>query len=171
MMWVRRYNLVWLFCALLLVCQSLVPESAMAFVSVRCVGAPSVAPACAQAVMPIADTNGVGSYLAPMSCCRHMNGVCHMTRASDAGRNPHPVKLSALPCLVTVSPLTSERPAATTVSIRQWMLVASPALAPPVATNALAPLEAAALPSHRLRIHFPLSPSAKSHGLRAPPVA
>ncbi len=170
MMWARRYNLVWLFCALLLVCQSLVPESAMAFVSVRCVGAPSVAPACAQAVMPIADTSGVGTYLAPMSCCRHMHGVCPMTGASQMGRSAYPVKLSALPCLVTVSPLNTERPAATTVSVRQWMHVASPALAPPAATNVPVPLEAAALPSPCLSIHFPISPS-DSHGLRAPPVA
>lgn len=94
-----------------------------------------------------------------------------MTGASQPERTSYPVKLSALPCLVTVSPLNTERPAATTVSVRQWMLVASPALAPPAATNVLASLEAAAPPSHRLRIHFPLSPSAKSHGLRAPPVA
>ncbi len=165
----RKHNSAWLLCALLLALQSLLPASAMASISVRCVGAASETPACAQAVMPISETSGVGTYLAPMSCCRHMHGVCPMTGASQMGISPYPTKLSALPCLVLVSSLNIERPAAATVSVRRWMLVAPPALAPPAATNVPDPFEVAALPCVRLSIHPPLSPSADSHGLRAPP--
>lgn len=170
MMRARPHNLAWLFCALLLAIQSLLPVSAMASISVRCVGAPSTMAACAQAVVPIAATNGSGTYLAPMSCCRHMHGICPMASSQQAGHAPPTVRLSPLPCLVTVSPLNTEQ-AAATVSVRQWMLIASPALAPPAAPQLLFLLDGAVAPLPLLAPHFFLSPPADSPGLRAPPVA
>ena len=170
MMRARQYNWVWLFCALLLASQSLLPVSAMASVSVRCVGAPSTSPACAQAVIPFADSSKVGTYLAPMSCCRHMHGVCPMSSGPQAGHALPIVRVSALPCLVTVSPLNTERPAAT-VSVRQWMLLAPPALASPATPHLSLCLNGAAAPLPHLTYLLPLGPPAVSHGLRAPPVA
>ena len=47
----------WMFCAALLLAQSILPASALASVSVRCVGMPAATPACAEAsVIPVADT-------------------------------------------------------------------------------------------------------------------
>ncbi len=166
----RQHKWFWLFCVLLMAFQSFLPTSAVAFVSVRCVGAPSTAPDCAQAIVPVADTNRAGTYLAPLSCCRHMHGGCPMTNDLSTRRTPRSVTLSVFPCLVTVNPLNTERSAAT-ISIRQWMLAASPALAPPALGCVLPQIDSAAV-SHSLFVsRLAFSPPPASHGLRAPPVA
>ena len=167
----RSQKIVWLFCALLLLAQSLLPASAVALVSVRCVGTPADAPACAQSVIPVEDTTVAGTHLASMSCCRHMDGQSSVSGCPHtAGFSPRPSALSAPTCLVTVSPLSTER-AVSTTSIRQWMLNASPSLAPPIASPVLSPLcTAVVILPVRL---FDLLPSqlTYSHGLRAPPAA
>ena len=153
----RHYKWVWLFCALLLAFQSLLPVSAMAFVSVHCVGASATAPACAEAVLPVVDTMGARTYLAPMSCC------LHSSRTSD------PITLSAPTCLVTVNPLNTER-ASAILSVRQWMLNASPALAPPANSHTLFPVIRIVALVFKPVSHLPHSRFVLSHGLRAPPV-
>lgn len=165
----HQHNWTRFFCAFLLAFQSFLPASAMASISVRCAGSPSTSPACAQAVV-LADSSKAGTYLAPMSCCQHMQGVCPMTGGPQVGHLPLTVKVSALLCLITVSPLNTERPAAT-VSVRQWMLLAPPALAPPATPHLSLCLNGAAAPLPDLTYLLPLGPPAASHGLRAPPVA
>jgi hypothetical protein len=151
----RQYKWVWLFCALLLVLQSLLPISAMALVSVRCVGSSASTSDCAQSIVPVADTMGARSYLASMSCCPHRHSLS-------------PV-MSAPTCLVTVNPMSTER-AAAMVSIRQWMLAASPVLVPPVSAHSFVPSVTAAITFPHLAFCLLRSLSIRSHGLRAPPV-
>jgi hypothetical protein len=151
----RQYKWVWLFCASLLVFQSLLPISAMASISVRCVRSSASTPDCAQSVVPVADTMGARSYFASMSCCPHRHSL-------------FPV-MFAPTCLVTVNPMNTEV-AAASVSVRQWMLFASPALAPPTFVGIFRPLVGSAVAFPHLVSHLAFSPPICSHGLRAPPV-
>lgn len=159
---------VWLFCALLLLVQSLLPASAVALVSIRCVGMAADAPSCTQAVIPVADTAVAGTHLASMSCCRHRNGQSSMSGCKTPDPPSPPFALSAPTCLVTVSSLSTER-ALSTASIRQWMLNACPALAPPAASPVHFPLCAAVILLPVCFCDLPPSPPTHSHGLRAPP--
>lgn len=162
---------VWLFCALLLLVQSLLPASAVAYVSVRCVGTPAIAPDCAQSLIPVEDTTVAETHLASMSCCRHMDGQGSMSGCPHtAGLSPRPFALSAPTCLVTVSPLSTER-ALSNTSVRQWMLNASPSLAPPAASLVQFPLCTVAPILPVRTFDLPPSQLTHSHGLRAPPVA
>ena len=171
LMRVRRfYQASWLLCVLLMT-QSLLPASAMVvFVSVRCAGAPAAAPACAEAVVSPADSMAAGMHPASMSCCRHMGGHCGMMGRAVVPPAPHSDVLSAMPCVVSISPFTTERPALLT-SVRSGMLWACPALAPPATAPAFGLLSPAAA---RTSAHlFALAPGSFSHGhgLRAPPAA
>ena len=164
----RFQKTFWLLCAFLLLTQSLLPASALAYVSVRCAGAEANAPVCAQLLVP--QTSPAGTFPAPMSCCRHMTRHC--TLAGMAGIVPILTlsSVSALPCLVTITPLTSEQPASAS-TVRLWMLGTSPAHAPPIAPGVASfPLTT----SMRLRLplrNFPKLLCSLSHGLRAPPTA
>ncbi len=164
----RLQKMLWLLCAFLLLTQSLLPVSAQAYVTVRCIGASAGSPDCAQALVPVEEGASARSYLAPMSCCHHMTRVCAlMDMTHTALAVPH-ASLSALPCLVQVSPLSTDRPAAGQ-SARSWMLNASPAHAPPAATAASSrPLITASC----LRLNafnLPARTFSPSHSLRAPP--
>lgn len=162
---------VWLFCALLMLVQSLLPASAVALVSVRCVGAPAYAPSCAQSVIAVEDTTVAGTHLASMSCCRHLDGQSSMSGCRDTtGLSPRLSALSAPTCLITVSPLSTER-AVSTTSVRQWMLNAPPSLAPPVASPVLPSLCTAVVIPPVRPFDLPPSQLTHSHGLRAPPAA
>jgi hypothetical protein len=166
----RRFQkTIWLLCAFLLLTQSLMPVSAQAYVTVRCVGASASSPDCARTLVPIEEGMSARSYLAPMSCCHQMTRGCALSGMGQAAPTLHRASLSALPCLVKVSPTNSVRSAATQ-SARSWMLDASPAHAPPVATivPSLPAQTIARLPLNSSSILTPaLSPS---HGLRAPPI-
>ena len=167
----RSQKDVWLFCALLLLVQSLLPASAVALVSIRCVGMPANAPACAQSVIPVEDTTVTETHLASMSCCRHMDGQSSMSSGLHiADLSPRPPVLSAPTCLVTVSPLSSER-AVPNTNVRQWMLNASPSLAPPAASPVPFPLCTAVVILPVRTFDLPPSQLTHSHGLRAPPTA
>ncbi len=171
MMMRRSQKNVWLFCALLLLMQSLLPASAVALVSVHCVGMPANAPACAQSVIPVEETAVAETHLASMSCCRHMGGQSSMSGCPHTvDLSPRLAALSAPTCLVTVSPLSTER-AVPNTSVRQWMLNTSPSLAPPDAPLVQSPL-CTAMVLLPVRI-FDLPPSqlTHSHSLRAPPAA
>lgn len=167
----RSQKNVWLFCALLLLVQSLLPASAVALVSVHCVGMPANAPACAQSVIPVEDSAVAGMHLASMSCCRHMNGQSSMSGCPHtADLSPRPSMLSAPTCLVTVSPLSTER-ALSNTSVRQWMLNASPSLAPPAKSLVQFPLCTAAVILPVRTFDLPPIQLTHLHGLRAPPAA
>ena len=166
----RRFQkMLWLLCAFLLLTQSLLPVSAQAYVTVRCLGASASSPECARTLVPVEEGTSARSYLAPMSCCHHhMTRGCalmDMTRTAPAA--PF-TSVSALPCLVQVSPFSTERPSASQ-SARSWMLDVSPAHAPPAATPVSScPLET----TSRLRLNsfrFPTRTFSPSHSLRAPP--
>lgn len=171
MMLRRSQKNVWLFCALLLLVQSLLPSSAVALVSVHCVGMPTNAPACAQSVIPVEETTVAGTHLAAMSCCRQMGGHSSMSGCPHtADLSPRPSMLSAPTCLVTVSPLSTER-ALSNTSVRQWMLNASPSLVPPTASLVQFPLCTAVVILPVCTFDLPPSQLTDSHGLRAPPAA
>ena len=167
----RRFQkTIWLLCAFLLLAQSLLPVSAQAYVTMRCVGASANSPDCARTLVSIEEGSSARSYLAPMSCCHHMTRNCAMSGMGQAAATLHRASLSALPCLVKVSPTNLVRSAATQ-STRSWMLDASPAHAPPAMTAVSSlPVETIArLPLNSFSLPIPaLSPS---HGLRAPPTA
>ena len=166
----RRFQkMLWLLCAFLLLTQSLLPVSAQAYVAMRCVGASASSPDCALTLVPVEEGTSARSYLAPMSCCRHMpRGCALMDMTHTAPAVPY-ASVSALPCLVKVSPLSTERPSASQ-SARAWMLDASPAHAPPAATAVFSlPVQTfacLALDSFCL----PTPAFSPSHGLRAPPI-
>ena len=165
----RRFQkMLWLLCAFLLLTQSLLPVSAQAYVAVRCVGASASSPDCALSLVPVEEGTSARSYLAPMSCCHQMSRGCALSGMGQAAAPLHRVSLSALPCLVQVSPFSTERPSASQ-SARSWMLDVSPAHAPPVATAVSScPLRTAS----RLRLNsfiFPTRTFSPSHSLRAPP--
>ncbi len=164
----RPLKTLWLLCAFLLLTQSLLPVSAQAYVSVRCIGAPAGTPDCAKSLAPVDENASARSYQAPMSCCVHAMRGCAMTDGANAVPSLSPAAVSSLPCLVTVSPLTSVSPASAQ-SARLWMLDSSPANAPPTQT-ALRSLPV------QISVRLPLSsfilPApvfSPSHGLRAPP--
>ena len=165
----RRFQkTIWLLCAFLLLAQSLLPVSAQAYVTVRCVGASASSPDCARNLVPIEEGSSARSYLAPMSCCHHMARGGALNDMGQAAATLHRASLSALPCLVEVSPTNSVRSAATQ-SARSWMLDSSPAHAPPAATivSSLPMQTVVRLPLNSFSLPTPaLSPS---HGLRAPP--
>jgi hypothetical protein len=166
----RLQPAVWMLCALLLLAQSVLPASAMALVSMRCVGMPVTAHACAEAVLPVAETTHAETYLAPMSCCRHMHSDCPLMGVGQAETALHPAVLSALPCRVSVTPLNNEQPVAIT-GMRQWMLTASPAMAPPRIMPVVPVLGASTRIRSTLSYSIPPDRFTRSHGLRAPPVA
>ena len=166
---VRRFQkTIWLLCAFLLLSQSLLPVSAQAYVTVRCVGASASSPNCARTLVPVEEGTPGRAYLAPMACCAHMTRMCAMGHGISTEASVYPAVVSSLPCLVTVSPLSTERSTATQ-NARSWMLDASPAHAPPAATavSSLPVQTIARLPVNS----FSLLASAfsPSHGLRAPP--
>ena len=164
----RLQKMLWLLCAFLLLTQSLLPVSAQAYVAMRCVGASASSPDCALTLVPAEEGTSARSYLAPMSCCRHMPRGCalmDMTHTTPAA--PY-ASVSALPCLVQVSPLSTERPSASQ-SARSWMLDASPAHAPPAATAVSScPLETTSR-LWLIAFNFPARTFSPSHSLRAPP--
>jgi len=164
----RPLKTLWLLCAFLLLMQSLLPVSAQAYVSVRCVGAPAGTPDCAKSLVPADESASARSYQAPMSCCVHAMRGCAMMDGANAVPSLSPAAVSSLPCLVTVSPLTSVCPAAVQAA-RLWMLDASPANAPPAQMSLLSlPLQTLM----RLPLIFFILPTpafSPSHGLRAPP--
>jgi len=166
----RSQKTVWLFCVLLLLVQSLLPASAVALVSVRCVGAPADTPSCAQSVVPVEDTTVAETHMALMPCCRHMDGQSSLSDCPHAKLASASSTLSAPTCLVTVSPLSTER-AVSTTNVRQWMLNASPSLAPPAAPPVLLAVCTSVVSLQVYTFDIPPSPPSHSHGLRAPPVA
>ena len=165
----RRFQkMLWLLCAFLLLTQSLLPVSAQAYVAMRCVGASANSPNCALMLVPVEEGTFARSYLAPMSCCHQMSRGCALMDMTHTAPAAPYASVSALPCLVQVSPLSTERPSASQ-SARSWMLDASPAHAPPAATAVSScPLGTAS----RLRLNsfgFLTRTFSPSHSLRAPP--
>ena len=135
------------------------------------VGMPANAPACAQSVIPVEDTAVAETHLASMSCCRHMGGQSSTSGCPHtADVSPSRSVLAAPTCLVTVSPLSTER-AMSNTSVRQWMLNACPALAPPAASRVQFPLCTTAVLLPVRIFDLPSSQFTHSHGLRAPPAA
>ncbi len=164
----RSHKAAWLLCTFLLLAQALLPVSAVAFVSVRCAHAPASARACAEAVLPAVDGVAAGTHPAAMACCLHMSGRGAMMDGMQSAPVSCTATQSALPCVVSVSVLGSDRPAAAS-SVRAWMFPAVPACASPAAVAALrvcAPTVAASSAPFAL----PPGCSAQAHGLRAPPV-
>ena len=165
----RRFQkMLWLLCAFLLLTQSLLPVSAQAYVAVRCVGASASSPDCALSLVPVEEGTSARSYLAPMSCCHHMSRGCALMDMTHTASAAPYASVSALPCLVKVSPLSTERPSASQ-SARAWMLDVSPAHAPPAATAVSScPLETTSR-LWLIAFNFPARTFSPSHSLRAPP--
>ena len=165
----RRFQkILWLICAFLLLTQSLLPVTAQAYVTVRCVGASASSPDCSRNLVPVEEGTPGRSYLAPMPCCAHMLRSYALSGMGQVAAPLPRASLSALPCLVRVSPFSTERSRAAQ-STRSWMLDTSPAHAPPTATTASSfPVQTAVrLPLNSFILPIPaFSPS---HSLRAPP--
>lgn len=166
----RSQKTIWLFCVLPLLVQSFLPVSAVALVSVRCVGARTDSPPCVQSMIPVGDSAAAGTHLASMPCCRHKGGQSSTKGCPHAIIDGSFSALSAPTCLVTISPLSAERAVATT-SARRWMLNASPCLAPPTVSPNLLLLFNTVLPSPVDIFDLPPNYLTDSNGLRAPPIS
>ena len=146
----------------------------------HCAGAAPHAAPCARAELPAAGLTNARVYGTLMACCRSMRGCaamrgCPMGRpghASMAAQRATPATSAAISsrrCLITIHVSTSVPPTLA-ASHARWLLIASPALAPP------APLLTVSGPQ-AIRVTFwtytpVLSPHVAPclHGLRAPPV-
>jgi hypothetical protein len=147
----KRTILLWLLLAPFLVAQALLPASAIASVSMRCVGMPAAAAACAQ--------SGSMAEMAKMPCCRHMASAPSSTQARLRSRTCL-FKLSLInPTRVPLSPKT--------LRIATPVTTAPSRGAPDVASNSTV-VARVATPSSSERYRRALL---ASHGLRAPPTS
>ena len=168
----RRPHKFILFLALLLTGQSLLPAAALAQVSMRCAGAPASSAACAQDTVLSADPAVVSKHFAGLACCRAMSHCASMALSVHRSATPMSrASLTAPRCLLSVS-ILSTKPAMLGRQTHRWLLLAAPALAPPVVRSvSLSPVS---LPKIQLApVSFALPPSVLTHlhGLRAPPAA
>lgn len=170
-MTLRRFHKIAWFCTLLLLVQLLLPASAVALVSIRCAGAPASAPACARAVLPMADSAMMGTYRAAKACCLHMNGLhCAMMGGRQAVPSAQATVQADLPCIVSISVFASDRPASAG-SLRERTPPSAPVLLSAAAQSVLHVLSPIVTADHASPFALPPACTAQAHGLRAPPVS
>lgn len=182
----RRYKSITFLLALLLAASSWASTPGRAEAQMRCVGPGAASPACARAEMPAAGLSEKQVYGTLMACCRSMSmrGGCatmlacpmmmghpssHATMAAHRSSSATRAAPPARRCLVSVRVL-APAPTAPAAHRLRWLLLASPALAPPPAVPAVACApETVCLTSWADRPILSPHAAPASHGLRAPP--
>lgn len=180
----RLRQIAWLLLAVLLAVQSLLPTLASAEATMRCAGASPARRPCARIALPAAGVTPRTAYAALMACCRSKQDGCAMRQgcetmrrgcalrpARHAGSTLSPAVLAARRCLVSVRLLTASRSPLVRHHSR-WLLIAPPALAPPVAPrpDTISPELICSLSGDNI-LALPSRHQPKLHGLRAPPVS
>lgn len=174
----RHYKPITLLLAILLAASSWVSLPGRAEAQMRCAGVSPQSPPCARVELPAAGLTETRAYGLLMACCRSPRGGCATMRDCPMSRHGQKMKatrrsaLSARCCLVSLR-LFNTVPASLAAQPTRWLLDASPALAPPLASHA-----AAVLVSQNVQAPLWTDPPVLSpqlapalHGLRAPPLA
>lgn len=167
-------KLIWFLLALLFAGQSLLPVAALAEISVRCIGAPASAAPCAHGTFALIDTASITKHFSALACCRTMVN-CPTMAAGGFSHTSVPVSrgsaMSPPKCLVSIN-LLNARPTAPSLQVHRWLLLTSPALAPPAARPAsIAVSTPSSIQFSTVPFHLPPSVLTHAHGLRAPPSA